>query len=98
MVSWVQAILMILEDLFEDLSVMVIGLGAVHWSAGDVVVLTEDVGPAVLVAAGEACDNAALGQVVEDCNLLGAFEGVPGGEDEAQGRELDALGSGGQSA
>src|SRR5438309_11956433 len=65
------------EGLLVDPAVVVVDSRAVHWGAGDVVLLAEHVDPAVLVTAGEAGINTPLGQVIEHGELLGNPDRVP---------------------
>src|SRR5262245_52182341 len=67
-----------LEDLLEHRPVVSIHFGPVHRCASYVVMLPEDIGPAVLVAAGKAGDEPSLGEMVKDRNLLSHPDGVPG--------------------
>ncbi len=85
-----------LERLLVDLAVVVIDRRAVHRRAGDVVLLAQHVDPAILVAAGEAGIDAALGQMVEHRQLLGGAHRIPRRQHEPERRELDALGARGE--
>ena len=80
------------EDLLEDRPVVQVDLRAIHRCRRHPVLLSEDVGPAVLVAAGEPGDDAALAEMVEDRELLGAADRVPSRDHEPERRELDPLG------
>ena len=85
-----------LDRFLVDLAVVVVDGGPVHGRPRHVILLAQDIDPAVLVAAGEARVDSPPGQVVEDGQLLGGPDGIPRGQDQAQRGELDALGPGGQ--
>ena len=85
-----------LERLLVDLAVVVIDGRAVHRRAGDVVLLAQHVDPAILVAAREPGVDAALGQMVEDRQLLGGADRIPRRQHQPERRELDPLGARGQ--
>ena len=85
-----------LERLLVDLAVVVIDRGAVHRRACHVVLLAQHVDPAILIAAGEAGIDAALGQMVEHRQLLGGAHRIPRGQHQPERRELDALGARGE--
>jgi len=58
------------------------------------VLLSQHIDPAVLVAAGEAGIDPSLGQLIEDCELFGRSDRVPGWQDQPEWREFDPLGAG----
>jgi hypothetical protein len=65
------------QGLLVDPAVVVVDRRAVHRGAGDVVLLTKHVDPAVLVTAGEAGIKTSLGQVIEHGELLGGPDRIP---------------------
>ena len=79
------------DVLLVHVTVVLVGGAAVHRCGLDRHPLSEHVDPALLVAAGEAGVDPALGQVVEHGDLLGHPQRVVGREDERQRGELDLL-------
>jgi hypothetical protein len=82
-----------LQRLLVDAAVVIVDRGTVHWRAGDMVLLTQHIDPAVLVAAGEAGIDPPLGQLIEDGDLFGRADRVPGWQDQPERREFDPLGA-----
>ena len=80
------------DALLEDLAVLLV-VGALVGDGGDGAgVLAEHVGPARLVAAGEADPVAALQQVIDDRRLLGEADRVPGADHVAERADVDGRG------
>src|SRR5215831_6774212 len=67
-----------LEGLLVDPAVVVVDRRAVHRCAGRMVLLAEHVYPTILVAAGEAGIDSPLGQMIEDGELFGSPDRIPG--------------------
>ena len=57
---------------------MVVDRRTIYGCAGDVILLPEDVDPAILVAAGETGVDAPLREMIEDREFLGAPDRIPG--------------------
>ena len=60
-----------LEQLLVDITIVQIGFRAIHRRAGDVIMLAENIRPAVLITACKPGDEATLGEVVENGDFLG---------------------------
>src|SRR5215831_851730 len=67
-----------LEGLLVDPAVVVVDRRAVHRCAGRMVLLAEHVYPTILVAAGEAGIDPPPGQMIEDGELFGSPDRIPG--------------------
>jgi hypothetical protein len=80
-----------LQRLLVDTSIVVVDRGTIHRRTGNMILLPEDVDPAVLVAAGEPGVDSALGEMVEHREFLCAADRIPGRQDEAKRGEPNPL-------
>src|SRR4029077_19033455 len=66
-----------LEGLLVDAAVMIVDRRAVHWRAGDMVLLAEHIHPAVLVTPSKPGVDPPPGQVIEHRELLRDPDRIP---------------------
>jgi hypothetical protein len=81
-----------LDLLFEDAAINLVVDAAVGVGGAAAQVLADDVGPTVLIAAGESDKEAAFEEMVEDGGLLGDTDGVLGAHHVAGGADVEILG------
>ncbi len=79
------------DALFKDVPVLPVGGAAVRYGRHRAGPLTEDIGPARLVAARHSDPETSLGQVVEDRGFLGDADRILGRHDIAERSDIGVL-------